>query len=83
MKRPSLDFILVYAITLFLAVIVVLPVIVVVLGSCLNTSFLGISSEQWVAGSSGLLTFKWYGYVWGLYRTSMAFSLEIAILSVA
>lgn len=54
----------------------------VVLGSFVNTSYLGISSEQWVSGSEGLISFKWFGYVFDLYGSHMLFSLRLALLSV-
>jgi putative spermidine/putrescine transport system permease protein len=48
----------------------------------LNTSFLGLSTEQW-AGQSGasIVSFHWFGYVWELYRGSLFFSLRLAFLS--
>lgn len=77
------EFIFVYAVTAALAGIILLPFAVVVLGSVLPTEMLGISSEQWVAGEEGFITFKWYGYVWDLYRDQLLFSLQLALLSVA
>ena len=78
----SLHFIFVYAVTLFLLLVVVSPVIVVVLGSFLNTSWLGLSSEQWVDRGQGIVTFQWFRYVFDLYGENIVFSLKLAVLSV-
>lgn len=72
-----------YGITLGLLLVVVSPVLVVVLGSFLNTSFLGLSSEQWVDKGEGLVTFRWFEYVLNLYGGNIGFSLKLAVLSVA
>ena len=68
--------------TAVLLVSVSAPFVVVVLGSVLNTSFLGLSTEQW-AGETGAsaFSFHWFGYVWGLYHESLGFSLRLASLS--
>ncbi len=68
--------------TAALLVCVSAPFAVVVLGSVLNTSFLGLSTEQW-AGKTGttLFSFHWFGYVWDLYHESLGFSLRLASLS--
>ena len=68
--------------TMLLLTVVLAPFAVVVAGSVFNTSFLGLSTEQW-AGQSGSspLSFHWFGYVWGLYHASLAFSLRLALLS--
>lgn len=81
-KRLSFDFVFIYAVTMLLIVAILSPVVIILLGSCLNTSFLGLSSEQWVSGTQGIFTLKWYAYVFKLYGESMAFSLKIALLSV-
>jgi len=60
------------------------PFAVIAAASILNTSFLGISTEQWSGESgSGWFTFHWFGYVWDLYRESLGFSIKLALLSVA
>ncbi|HVT58211.1 MAG TPA: ABC transporter permease subunit [Thermoanaerobaculia bacterium] len=71
-----------YGVTAALAIVVVLPVAVVVAGSCLDTSFLGLSSEQWVSGGRDRVSFKWFLYVIELYGGTMLFSLRLALLSV-
>lgn len=76
-------------VTAALLVLVVSPVLAVVAGSFLDTALLGISSEQWVGASGGAdggertaVTFRWFAYVWRLYRPQAVFSLELAVLSV-
>ncbi len=76
------DFLLYGLLGLTLAV-VVSPLVVVTLGSFLNTAFLGLSSEQWVVGGSeSLVTFKWFSYVLGLYKPQLLFSVRIAVGAV-
>jgi putative spermidine/putrescine transport system permease protein len=65
-----------------LLVVIVAPVVVLLLGSVLDTRLMGVSSEQWVKGSGGLVTFKWFAYVLRLYTPMILFSLRLAILSV-
>ena len=68
--------------TTLLTALVLAPFGVVVAGSVLNTSFLGMSTEQWAGGSgSTLLSFHWFSYVWDLYAASLGFSLRLAFLS--
>jgi len=81
-NRFSSDFFFIYAVTFLLALAILLPILVILFGSCVNTSFLGISSEQWVGGGDGFITMKWYRYVLGLYGSSMLFSLKIAFMTV-
>ena len=78
----GLSFWLLAVLTLALLVVVLAPFAVVVAGSELNTSFLGMSSEQW-AGASGAspVSFHWFGYVWELYHGSFYFSLRLGLLS--
>ncbi|HVT15329.1 MAG TPA: ABC transporter permease subunit [Thermoanaerobaculia bacterium] len=80
--RRLLDGVFVYGVTGGLALVVGLPVAVVVLGSCLDTSWLGLSSEQWVGGGKALLDLRWFRYVSELYGANMLFSLRLALLSV-
>jgi len=83
MKIRRLDFLLLYPVTLALLVVVLAPVIMVVLGAFLNTKLLGISSEQWVVGSSdAIFTTQWFAYVWTLYLPQALFSLKLAGLCV-
>jgi putative spermidine/putrescine transport system permease protein len=69
--------------TWLLAAGILAPVVVIVAGSFLDTRFLGISSEQWVGGGGGVVSFRWFAYVLKLYAPMLVFSFEIALLSVA
>jgi putative spermidine/putrescine transport system permease protein len=69
-------------VTIGLLLFILSPVVVIVVGSFVATEFLGISSEQWVAGSNDLVTTKWFVYVFSLYRPMILFSLKLALLSV-
>ncbi len=82
LRRPG--FLPLYAFTLVLWLIVMSPFAVVVLGAFLQTTFLGLSTEQWARGGDGesLFSVKWFGYVWGLYRGTLLFSVKLALLSV-
>lgn len=78
-----LEFLAVYGVTVALGALILMPFLVVVAGSVLDTSFLGLSSEQWVPGERGIVTLKWFRYVLALYGGTMLFSLRLALLSVA
>ena len=68
--------------TLMMLATILAPFAVVVAGSVLNTSFLGMSTEQWAGGAGkSLLSFHWFGYVWNLYHASFGFSVRLALLS--
>ncbi len=68
--------------TLLMLTVVLAPFVVVVAGSMLNTSFLGLSTEQWAGGAgTSLVSFHWFGYVWDLYHASLGFSVRLALLS--
>lgn len=66
-----------------LAAAVLLPVAVVVLGALVPAARLGVSSEQWIAGQEGWLSFKYFAYVLELYRQPLLFSLGLAVFAVA
>ena len=70
------------AYTWLLLALVISPFVVITLGSVLNTSLLGISTEQW-SGETGAssITFHWFSYVWDLYQDSLFFSIKLATLS--
>jgi putative spermidine/putrescine transport system permease protein len=72
----------VYGVTAFLLLVIVLPIVVIVLGACLNTPFLGAASEQWIQSTDQLFTGRWFAYVLELYGDSMLFSVKLALLSV-
>jgi putative spermidine/putrescine transport system permease protein len=67
--------------TFILLTIVLSPFVVVVLGSFLETSFLGVTSETWAAGNHSLFELRWFGYVWHLYSGSFLFSLRLGFLT--
>ncbi len=82
--RPLLLSVALGSVSALLLVVVLAPVLVVIAGSFLNTAFLGISSERWVAGGeSELVTFKWFGYVLNLYRPQLTFGVQLALWNVA
>ncbi len=70
------------ALTVLLAILILAPVVVLVAGSFLNTRWLGVTTEQWVAGSDSIVSLRWFGYVLKLYAPMLVFSVEIALLSV-
>jgi putative spermidine/putrescine transport system permease protein len=80
-KRTA-SFWLLAALTLLLLLIVLSPFALVVAGAVLNTSFLGMSTEQWASNAGrALFSFHWFGYVWELYHGSFYFSLRLSLLS--
>ncbi len=84
-RRRSTAKLLLLALLAVILLVVISPVIVVVLGSFLNTSFLGLSSEQWVGDgtdANALITFQWFSYVLKLYQPQLLFSFQLAVLSV-
>jgi putative spermidine/putrescine transport system permease protein len=82
MARHSGGFFLPLVLLTFLLLTIVLsPFVVVVLGSFLETSFLGISSETWAAGKHSPIELRWFGYVWHLYSGSFLFSLKLGFLT--
>jgi len=77
------DLLFSYLITILLLVFILLPVVVIVAGSVMDTEWLGVSSEQWAPQSKSLLSFHWFQYVIDLYKPMIFFSLRLAFLSVA
>ncbi|MBS0657279.1 MAG: ABC transporter permease subunit [Verrucomicrobia bacterium] len=80
-RRPWL----LLALTGLLLVLIVTPVLVVTAGSVLNTSFLGLASEQWVGDgrdAEALFTTKWFGYVLSTYQPQLLMSVRLAVASV-
>lgn len=79
LRSPGTAFL--FALTFALWLIVLSPFVVIVLGAFLQTSFLGLSTEQWAGpgGGSALFTTKWIGYVWDLYRDTLGFSIRLAL----
>lgn len=68
---------------LLLALAVLLPVVVVVLGAFVPAARLGLSSEQWVEGSEGWVSLKYFRYVLDLYSEPLLFSAGLAVFAVA
>lgn len=69
-------------VTLALLAFIVTPVLVVVAGSFLDTSWMGMSSEQWVGSSDSIVSFQRFVYVYETYGPMIFFSLRLALLSV-
>lgn len=82
-RARNWEFSALLCVTLTLLIIVLAPFAVVVLGAFLNTSLLGLSTEQWARGGDSLITLKWFRYVFELYGSSLFFSVKLAVLSVA
>jgi putative spermidine/putrescine transport system permease protein len=83
-RKRTASFWLLAILTLALLLIVLSPFVLVVVGAVVNTSFLGISTEQWAGAAGGArYSFHWFGYVWELYQGSFYFSLKLALLSTA
>jgi putative spermidine/putrescine transport system permease protein len=84
MRLDRLGIFALHAITWILLAIVAAPVLVVLAGAFLDPSLLGVSSERWVADAApSMWAPGWFGYIFGLYGSSMRFSLLLALLSVA
>jgi ABC-type spermidine/putrescine transport system permease subunit II len=60
-----------------------LPLFVVVLGSCVNASFLGLSTDLWSGGRHDIFDFSAFGYIFKNYGDWALFSLELALGRVA
>lgn len=85
MRKSRLErasFVLSMALTLLLLAFILMPVLLVLAGSFLDTSWMGMSSEQWVETSGSIVSFESFAYVWGLYSSMIGFSLKLALLSV-
>ena len=78
-SRRGWDFAVVYGVTAALAALISLPVLVVALGSVLDTSFLGLSSEQWAGETGNVFTLRWFRYVLELYGGQMWFSAQLSL----
>ena len=75
-------FIFCYAVTLALVGLILLPLAVVVLGSCINASLLGLTTDLWSGSHGDILDFSAYGYILGNYGDWALFSLELALACV-
>ena len=81
--RQGFEFVLIYAVTLALLVLILAPMVVVVLGSFLNYGVLGTAADQWSGGQDQMVSFAAFGYLFKVYLPWMIFSLQLALLSVA
>ncbi|BCS53239.1 ABC transporter permease [Geobacter sp. SVR] len=70
------------AVTAALMALILLPLLAVVLGSCVNVSLLGLSSDLWSGNRHELLDFSAFGYILEHYGDWAFFSLELALACV-
>lgn len=75
-------FIFCLAVTLILMVLILLPLFVVVLGSCVNASLVGLSTDLWAGSRHEILDFSAFGYILEHYGDWALFSLELALACV-
>ncbi len=75
-------FIFCYGVTLLLMAMILLPLVVVALGSCINASFLGLSTDLWSGSRHDLLDFSAFRYILENYGDWALFSLELALACV-
>lgn len=78
----SAGFIFCQIVTIALMAVVLLPLIVVVLGSFLNASLLGLSSDLWSGSRHDILDFSAFGYLLENYGDWACFSLVLALACV-
>ena len=71
------------AVTIALMTMILLPLIVVVLGSFINASLLGLSTDLWSGGRHNIFDFSAFSYIFENYSDWAIFSLELAIACVA
>jgi putative spermidine/putrescine transport system permease protein len=76
-------FVLCLTLTLLLIAVILLPLLVVVLGSCVNASLLGLSSDLWSGSRHDIFDFSAYSYLFQNYGDWALFSLELALGCVA
>jgi putative spermidine/putrescine transport system permease protein len=75
----SAGFFFCLAVTCALMAVILLPLIVVVLGSFVNASLLGLSSDLWSGGRQDIFDFSAFAYLMENYGQWMIFSLELAL----
>jgi putative spermidine/putrescine transport system permease protein len=68
------------ALLVLLLVVVVAPLVVVMIGSVVDTSLLGLTSESWQEDASPL---SWFSYVYDLYGDHLLRSAGLAVVVVA
>lgn len=76
-------FLFCYAVTISMLVMILLPLVVVVLGSCVNASLIGLSTDLWSGKSHEVFDFSAFGYILESYGDWALFSLELAFACVA
>jgi putative spermidine/putrescine transport system permease protein len=80
--RRGAGFIFLMGVTVLLMVFILLPLVVVVLGSFMNVSRLGLATDLWSGGHRALFDASAFSYVLQNYWDWALFSLELAIASV-
>ncbi|MBM4261601.1 MAG: ABC transporter permease subunit [Deltaproteobacteria bacterium] len=78
--RSSFEFLVIYAVTLALLALIVVPMVVVTLGSFLNVEILG--TDQWSGDRNDWVSFAAFEYLFRVYLPWMTFSLQLALLSI-
>ena len=76
-------FIFCLTVTVALMAVILLPLLVVVLGSCVNASLLGLSSDLWSGSRHDIFDFSAFAYIFQNYGDWALFSLELALGCVA
>lgn len=82
-------FIFCMAVTMALMALILLPLLVAVLGSCINASLLGLSTDLWSGNRHELLDFSAFGYIlenygdWALFSLGLAMACVIICLLIA
>jgi putative spermidine/putrescine transport system permease protein len=76
-------FVFCYTVTLLLTAMVLLPLVVVVLGSFLNVSMLGLSTDQWSGNREEIFDVQAFGYIFEHYGEWALFSIVLALACVA
>jgi putative spermidine/putrescine transport system ATP-binding protein len=76
-------FVICFLITLLLAGFIVLPLLVVTLGSFINPALLGLSSDLWSGSAQKVLDFSAFDYIFQNYGEWALFSLGLALTCVA
>ncbi len=75
-------FIFCSTVTIILMIMILLPLVVVVLGSCINASLLGLSTDIWSGSRHEIFDFSAFGYILENYGDWAVFSLELALACV-
>src|SRR6185369_11573780 len=76
-----IGFIFCYAITIVLLMVILLPLMVSVLGSCVSPSLIGLSTDLW-SGGGKVFDVSAFGYILENYGDWLFFSLKLALTCV-